>query len=220
MSPSTILAAAAVTALILAGRCAAAEVDYTKMSTDELAEHLIFEAGGFKLEGPVQEGGKARQRLVQDELQKVCTETHNKPSPEQAARIVADAKATIKYPEGEIRLGDWKKGGDIAWSGFGYRVGHKYDDHSKQPVGGNCYNCHQLATDRTGGTIGPSLTGYGKKRGNSQEVLRLTYETIYNAHSKFPCTRMPRQGAKGLLTREAILDLMAYLFDPDSPVNR
>lgn len=212
---STVLAV-----LVLISSSASGEVDYTQMSANELAEYLIFEAGGFKLDEQVQEGGTAKQRLFQDELQKVCSETHNKPSSQQSAKIIADAKASIKYPDGEIKLGEWKKGRDLAWSGFGYRVSHKYDNHNKKQVGGNCYNCHQIATDRQGGTIGPSLTGYGKLRGNSQEILRLTYAIIYNAHSIFPCTRMPRQGANGLLTQEEILHIMAYLFDPKSPVNQ
>ena len=208
------------TALAFASGNANSEADYTKMSAEELAEYLIFEANGFKLDTKVQEEGSAKQRLVQDELQKVCTETRNQPSKEQAAKIMEDAKASIKYPEGDIKLGDWKNGRALAWSGFGYRAGHKYDDHEQREPGGNCYNCHQMATDRQGGTIGPSLTGYGKVRGTSQEVLRLAYGIIYNAHSLFPCTRMPRQGANGLVSQEQILDIMAYLFDPESPVNQ
>jgi sulfur-oxidizing protein SoxX len=31
---------------------------------------------------------------------------------------------------------------------------------------------------------------------------------------------MPRQGANGLLSQEQILDVLAYLFDPESPVNK
>lgn len=207
-------------ALGLAGGHAGAEVDYTKMSADELAEYLIFEAGGFKFDTKVQEKESAKQRLVQDELQKVCTATGNKPSKEQAAKIIEAAKASIVYPEGDIELGDWEKGRELAWSGFGYRAGHKFDDHEKREPGGNCYNCHQIGTDRQGGTIGPNLTGYGKIRGTGQEILRLSYGIIYNANSMFPCTRMPRQGANGLLTEEQILDIMAYLFDPESPVNQ
>ncbi|MEO5344577.1 MAG: sulfur oxidation c-type cytochrome SoxX, partial [Gammaproteobacteria bacterium SHHR-1] len=85
--------------------------------------------------------------------------------------------------------------------------------------GGNCYNCHQLATDRVGGTLAPSLTNYGKTRGNSEQTLRFVYDMIYNPHAYFPCTRMPRMGAKGLLSNEQISHLMAYLLDPESPVN-
>jgi len=30
---------------------------------------------------------------------------------------------------------------------------------------------------------------------------------------------MPRIGAKGVLTQQQIADVMAYLFDPESPIN-
>jgi sulfur-oxidizing protein SoxX len=219
MNTTKTRAAIGAAALLLAASPASAEVDYTKMAPAELAEHLIFEAGGFNMDDKVYDG-TARDRMVQDELQKTCSEVRNKPSPEQAAKILADARASIVYPEGEIKLGDWKKGRDLAWSGFGYRVSPNFDDHTKQEPGANCYNCHEFAGDRQGGSIGPSLQGYGKIRGTSPEILRLAYGIIYNAHSVFPCTRMPRQGANGLLTQEQILDVMAYLFDPASPVNQ
>lgn len=213
-------------ALALASGCATTDDSadsthpYTKMSSKELAEHLIFEAKGFNLDQPVQEGGTARQRMEQDELHKICSETHNKPSTEQANKIITAARASIKYPEGGIKLGDWKKGEALAWSGFGYRIGHNPDDHSKREVGGNCYNCHQLSPQRTGGTLGPSLTGYGMIRGNDENIRRFVYEMIYNAHTYFPCTNMPRMGANGLLSQEQIADIMAYVLDLDSPVNK
>jgi L-cysteine S-thiosulfotransferase len=196
------------------------KVDYTKMSTPELVEYLIFDAKGFHLDEPVQEGGTVRDRHVQDELQKICTETRNKPSGDQLEKIMTGARASIKYPQDGIKLGDWHKGRELAWSGFGFRVGHDVDDHSKNTVGGNCYNCHQMATDRVGGDIGPVLTGYGKVRNYSEESMKYAYEMIYNAHAYFPCTRMPRIGAKNLLDEKAILDVLAYLFDPESPVNK
>jgi sulfur-oxidizing protein SoxX len=43
---------------------------------------------------------------------------------------------------------------------------------------------------------------------------------IYNAHVYFTCTNMPRMGANGVLTQQQIADVMAYLFDPASPVNK
>ena len=64
------------------------------------------------------------------------------------------------------------------------------------------------------------MTGYGKLRGRSEEILKYTYEVIYNPHTYFACTKMPRMGAKGLLTDEQISHIMAYLFDPQSPVNK
>ncbi|MDJ0882319.1 MAG: sulfur oxidation c-type cytochrome SoxX [Gammaproteobacteria bacterium] len=199
------------------------KIDYTKMSSQQLAEHLIFNSDGFKLDKPVQEGGTARERLVQDELQKSCSVVGNATIPaDTSVKVMTMARNSYRYPEGGIKLGDWKIGRELAWSGYGFRAGHKNDDHSttKYGPGGNCYNCHQLATDRTGGSIGPALTGYGKARGTSDAILKYTYEVIYNPHAYFPCTHMPRIGAKKLLTEEQISHVMAYLFDPESPVNK
>lgn len=220
---------AAFAMIIFAGGCAVADadksgkVDYTAMTPHELAEHLMFEAnggGGFNLSQEVQEGGTARERMQQDELQKACSIIDDgEPDAETANAIRAAAQESIVYPEGGIKLGDWKKGRELAWSGFGYRIGHNFDDHSKREPGGTCYNCHQLATDRTGGNVGPSLTGYGKTRGTSDAILKYAYDMIYNPHVYFPCTHMPRFGANGMLTEEKIADLMAYMFDPESPVN-
>jgi sulfur-oxidizing protein SoxX len=190
------------------------------LSAALLAEHLIMETNSFDMAQPTQEGTTGRDRLVQDEIQKLCTKARGKLDGDTAGKVVELAAASIKYPEGGIKLGDWKKGRDLAWSGFGWRTAHNPDDHGKQAPGANCYNCHQLATDRVGGTIGPSLTGYGRLRGATEDMLKYTYNMIYNPHIYFPCTNMPRLGAKGIMTPEQIDDVMAYLFDPASPVNQ
>jgi sulfur-oxidizing protein SoxX len=70
------------------------------------------------------------------------------------------------------------------------------------------------------GNLGPSLTGYGQQRGNSEPVVKYTYEKIYNAWMYFPCSNMPRLGHNGFLTPEQIAHVVAYLVDPQSPVNR
>ena len=215
----TMTALAATATMLLVAGGTAIGADYTKMSPEALAEHLIYETKSFKLDLPAQEGGKAGARLVQDQLQKICSALRDKPiDSATAARVNAMARKSIKYPEGGIKLGDWKKGRKLAWSGFGFRVGHRNDDHGKRETGANCYNCHQLATDRTGGTIGPPLTNYGL-RGTSEPILKYTYEVIYNPHAYFPCTHMPRMGANGVLSAEQISHIMAYLLDPESPVN-
>lgn len=200
---------------------APAKPDYTAMSAEALAEYLVLESGSFDLKQPTQEGTTGLDRLTQDEIQKLCSSPKGRDVDDKtAARVAELARASMKYPEGGIKLGDWKKGRELAWSGFGFRTAHRPDVHSDKNVpGGNCYNCHQLATDRTGGSIGPALTGYGRIRGNSEEMLKYTYEVIYNAHAFFPCTKMPRVGAKAVLTQAQIADVMAYLFDPNSPVN-
>jgi L-cysteine S-thiosulfotransferase len=219
---------AAFAAILIAAGCAGTDTsdagkdgkaDLTKMSSYELADYLVFN-GGFNLDQEAQEGGTARDRMIQDDLQKMCSETRNTPSAEQAGQIIADARASLKYPEGGIQLGDWKKGGELAWGGFGFRLAHNPDDHSRREPSGNCYNCHALSPERTGGNLGPSLTGYGKTRGNNEATRRFVYEMIYNPHAYFPCTNMPRMGAKGLLSEQAIADIMAYVLHPDSPVNK
>jgi sulfur-oxidizing protein SoxX len=197
------------------------EVDYTKMTPEELAEYLIFEAGGFNLDQEVQEGGTARQRMVQDDIQKTCSNLEGvRPDMETLLEVSKQARETIVYPEDGIKLGDWKRGAELAWSGYGFRVGHSMDDHENNEIGGNCYNCHQIGTDRTGGTIGPSLVGFGRIRGTSDAIKKYTYDVIYNSHSAFPCTNMPRFGVSNYLDQQSIADIMAYLLDPESPVNQ
>ncbi len=191
------------------------------VSAHALAEYLILDSASFDLAQATQEGTTGRDRLVQDEIQKLCSiGPREKLDTKVAAKVSELAQASIKYPEGGIKLGDWKKGRELAWSGFGFRTAHKPDDHSKQAPGANCYNCHQLALDRQGGSIGPQLTLYGKLRGSSPEILKYTYDVIYNAHAYFPCTNMPRLGANNILTEQQIADVMAYLMDPESPVNQ
>jgi len=220
---------AAITAMLLATASVTSEtaqaeasgkVDYTRMSASELGEHLVFASDSFQLDMPAQEGGTARERMVQDDLQRLCSETRNQPSAEQAGQIIAGARASMKYPEGGIQLGDWQRGGNLSWGGFGFRLSEQSDDHSRRAPDGACYNCHALSPQRTGGTVGPSLTAYGKARGDGEATRRFVYEMIYNPHAYFPCTDMPRMGHMGVLNEQAIADIMAYLLHPDSPVNK
>ena len=39
------------------------------------------------------------------------------------------------------------------------------------------------------GNVGPALTAYGTQRGDSEAVVRYTYERIYNAWAFMPCER-------------------------------
>jgi sulfur-oxidizing protein SoxX len=57
-------------------------------------------------------------------------------------------------------------------------------------------------------------------RGNSREVVKYTYERIYNAQAFTPCSMMPRFGHNGWLTPQQIADAVAFLLDPESPVNK
>jgi sulfur-oxidizing protein SoxX len=214
----------AASGLFAAERPSSPVAAYTAMSPEELADYLIFEMGGFDLDAPTQEGGTARDRLEQDRTQKVCSalaRSGAKLDRPTAAKLSALAEESIQLPEGGIALGDWKKGEQIARSGYGYRMGHRVDDHASEPPGGNCYACHQLDPNEAAhGTVGPSLAGYGTLRGTSDAMLKHTYQIIYNAHLFFPCTTMPRFGHNGTLTQEQISDVMAYLLDPESPVNQ
>ncbi len=208
--------------LAVAGTAKAAEADYTSMSSEKLAEYLIFDKKGFRLDQKTQEGDTVRERLTQDEIQKACSiKGGGTVDSKNAAKVSEIARKSTNLPKGSIKLGDWKKGESVARSGYGYRVGHKTDNHNKKKPGGNCYACHELDPNEIAyGTLGPSLKGYGKARGTSDAMLKYTYEVIYNPHAYFPCTQMPRFGANDVLTQEQIADVMAYLMHPDSPVNK
>jgi sulfur-oxidizing protein SoxX len=212
------------TAVLLTAAAGAdqAKVDYTKMSAEELAEYLIFEAGGINLDEKTQEGGTVLQRQTQDEVQKACSKGGRAGlTGDSVVKVMSLSRESIVKPEGGVKLGDWKAGQELARSGFGFRVGHRDDDHGSRQPGGNCYACHQLDPDEIAyGTLGPSLKNYGKIRGNSQAIIDYTYEVVYSPHAYFPCTHMPRFGANGVLTQQQISDVLAYLIDPSSPVNK
>jgi sulfur-oxidizing protein SoxX len=125
--------------------------------------------------------------------------------------------ATVKYPADGVLMGDWKKGESLAQSGRGFT----WTDKPGLPVGGNCYNCHQISPKEISfGTIGPSLFQIGKIRGNTPEMQKYVYSKIYNAKGYNLCSDMPRFGHVGALTPEQIKDLVALLLDPESPVNK
>lgn len=144
----------------------------------------------------------------QDKWQKACS------NPKQLVPEGIDIEtfrkemlATVKFPEGgvvgkniargEKLFGDPKKGGK-----------------SRR---GNCYACHcgdpQIIAC---GNIGPSLRGYGKRGIDPKQ----TYIRIYNAWAQNPCSVMPRLGYHGVLKPEEIADIVAYMHDPNSPLNK
>ena len=138
-------------------------------------------------------GQATMDRVVQDGLQRVCTETRDRPPADVAKALEADQLKTIVYPEGSL-MGDWKRGEAIAQSGRGLT----WNDKPGDPAGGSCY---------------------GKTRGTGPEVQRYVYGKIYNAKAYNACSQMPRLGASGTLTAAQIKDLVALLLDPASPVN-
>jgi L-cysteine S-thiosulfotransferase len=161
-------------------------------------------------------GQAGMDRLAQDGVQRVCTETHDRPPADIGKALEADQMKTIVYPQGNL-IGDWKRGEAIAQSGRGLT----WNDKPGDAAGGSCYNCHELSPQELShGTLGPSLRGFGTTRGTSAEVQRYVYGKIYNAKAYNLCSVMPRLGASGTLTPEQIKDLVALVLDPASPVNR
>ena len=161
-------------------------------------------------------GQATMDRVVQDGVQRVCTESDGRPPADVARQMEADQLKTIAFPEGSL-IGDWKRGEAIAQNGRGLQ----WTDPAGAPGGGSCYNCHQLAPQEASyGTLGPSLLRFGATRGNGAEIQRYVYGKIYNSKAYNLCSQMPRLGLSGTLTPEQIKDLVALLLDPASPVNK
>jgi len=161
-------------------------------------------------------GQAGMDRIAQDGLQRLCTESRDKPPEALAHALQADQLKAILFPAGSL-LGDWKRGEQIAQSGRGMQ----WNDGPKDATGGSCYNCHQLAPQEAShGTLGPSLLGFGRLRGNTPETQKYAYGKIYNSKAYNLCSQMPRLGHSGTLGEQQIRDLVAFLLDPASPVNR
>lgn len=201
---NALLAAGA--ALLLAS-CASLPPAATQQQAHDALKASFAERGQAKLD-----------RLEQDDLQKTCSTPVNAPPPKDALAALEKAQtATIKYPADGKLLGDWRAGERIAQSG----VGKQYSDNPANPAGANCYACHQITPQEISfGTIGPSLLGYGKVRGNSEAIQRYTYGKIYNSNAYTACSNMPRFGHQGILTEQQMKDVTALLLDPESPVNK
>jgi sulfur-oxidizing protein SoxX len=161
------------------------------------------------------------KRLEQDRSQRICSTIAGALlTQEEAAEVVKLARASIQYPASGKLVGDWKIGNKLAHDGAGDRIqGGRLEKRKEN--GGLCQNCHALAPGEINvGNVGPSLTGYGLQRGNSEAIARLAYERIYNGWAYVPCSNMPRLGATRHLTPEQITHLVAFLIDPQSPINK
>jgi len=164
-------------------------------------------------------------RLKQDLGQTACSAAEP-PSDEVAEQVMQQARASVKWPAGGQYIGDWREGERLAQNGRGMT----WTDSSaaSSANGGSCYNCHQLnKAEISHGTIGPSLTNYGKNRGVSdlssptaQPIIEYTWMKMYNSKSYSACSNMPRFGHMGLLDEKQLAHLMALLLDPRSPVNQ
>lgn len=171
-----------------------------------------YVAGTFKGASP-----EWQKRIEQDEAQRLCSQFRNELPAAEAKKLVDTAKAAIKFPADGKVLGDWKKGQQLAQRG----TGGQFSDGPATPKGGNCYACHQLSkAELSFGTMGPSLLEYGKVRKFAPDAAKDAYAKVYNAQSVLACSNMPRFGHNGFLTEQEIKDVVAYLFDPESPVNK
>ncbi len=144
----------------------------------------------------------------QDKWQKACSNPMQLvPQGIDIETFKKEMLATVKFPpggpvgkdvkRGEKLFGDPKKGG-----------------RSRR---GNCYACHCGDPNIIAcGNIGPSLRGYAKRGIDPKD----TYIRIYNSWAINPCSTMPRLGYHGVLTPEEIADIVAYMHDPNSPLNR
>jgi L-cysteine S-thiosulfotransferase len=180
------------------------------------ATHRAKAAALFKTD--FQPRGQASlDRLDEDGVQAICNRTGNNPPEKIAKRLEADQMAAVKFPADEILMGDWKLGETLAQDGKGFT----WTDNPGLPVGGNCYNCHQIGPKEIAfGTVGPSLFHFGKLRGSGPDMQKYVYSKIYNSKSYNLCTEMPRFGHIGALKEEQIKHLVALLLDPESPVNK
>jgi sulfur-oxidizing protein SoxX len=161
-------------------------------------------------------GQASMDRIQLDELQRACNLHADNPPPEVAKRIEEAQLKAVKFPSDGF-MGDWKRGERIAQSGRGAM----WSDKPGVQEGGSCYNCHQISPrEEAFGTIGPSLAGFGKVRGNRPEIQRYVYGKIYNAKAYNACSQMPRFGHSGSLNEQQIKDLVGLLLDPASPVNQ
>ena len=159
-------------------------------------------------------------RIDQDATQKFCSDpvfANSKQGEKMRDKIQKMNMDSIKQPSDGKYIGDWKKGEAIAQSGRGAT----WTDKADTPIGGGCYNCHQIDKKEISyGTIGPTLWNYGKLRGYSNEVVTYTWNRINNSKAYNACSNMPRFAHFKLLNEQQIQDVMALLLDPASPVNQ
>jgi sulfur-oxidizing protein SoxX len=161
-------------------------------------------------------GQAVMSRVDQDDVQYLCTVTHDKPSASRVKEMEADQLAMIRYPADGNYMGDWKRGAKIAASGKGMT----WKEKPGQDRGGGCYNCHQLSPKQESfGTIGPSLKHYARVRPGIAGQ-KYVFGKIYDSKAFNLCSQMPRFGSSDSLTEQDIKDLTAYLLDPASPVNQ
>ena len=167
-------------------------------ATRQMAEKMVSE--DFSAPAPA-----LLKRLAQDKSQQICSKIGGAAlTPAETDEVLKLARASIQYPASGKLVGDWKAGDTLAHDGAGDRIaGGKLEQRKEN--GGLCQNCHALAPGEINvGNVGPSLTGYGA-RGNSEAIVKYTYEKIYNAKAFNACSAMPRLGHNKILDRKSVV---------------
>ena len=220
MSKKTVLIPlAALAAAALLAACATPEPPAPSAAElDAEANRLI--AAAFR------DQGIAKAERIKQDLGQSASTSDNEPPEAVANQVMAEAKASVKWPTGGAYIGDWREGERIAQSGRGLT----WTDSSTATSanGGSCYNCHQVSKEEVSyGTIGPSLYNYGKNRGvqditapTAAPIIQYTWQKIWNSKTYNACSNMPRFGHMGILDEKQIAHVMALLLDPNSPVNK
>lgn len=156
-------------------------------------------------------------RIEPDDTLSTCNLYRNDVPSAEADKIAKRELAKVVFPADGKVIGDWKEGKKIANNGRG----GQFSDDDKTVNGGNCYACHQMERAEVSyGTLGPSLTAYGKDRKFDPAEAKNAFAKIYDSQAVLACSNMPRFGANKVLSERQIMDLVAFLFDPESPLNR
>jgi len=74
---------------------------------------------------------------------------------------------------------------------------------------GRCLSCHILGPDgNQPGNVGPNLSTYGNKSGRDSTY---TFQQIWDARTHNPKTMMPAFGTNNILTKQEVVDIVAYV---------
>ena len=190
--------------------------------TSHAAKEKAFQAAAkrsFFLNEP------AEFNRLNDPTLAVCNATKDSPSEKQVLAIMKRETQAIVYPKSGQLMGDWRKGKQWSEETHGGRIGvpgFRDADNPHHANGANCYACHAIDPNfPQAGNMGPPLVQYGALRPATPEIVKYTYDKVFNSKSMNPCSLMPRYGGNGrLLTPEQVADIVAFLMSPDSPVNK
>lgn len=170
-------------------------------------------------------------KAEQDESQRICSQYPSMEDlpPQAIQKVIELENKNIVYPQWGIFWGDWQEGKKLVESARGGRFASYAFADKPTDRGGNCYACHLIEKGVPGGTMGPSLTGYGKRYEITKEnmntpegleKLKTVYKIVYNSWHAYPCSSMPRFGYHGVLSPEDVMNIATYLLHPESPVNK